>query len=132
MSFHTFYGENHIKCEHQKYFSNVISVGWKNTFKGEKTKPNSQTKNDFVSLGFARMSRTFLVATPSTFLKYLHVQGFPSVISFFVYKKAIRQKLTNLGSISSLSRTSFFIMATLCANLHVEMDSWTGQKDKQS
>ena len=23
-------------------------------------------------------------------------------------------------------------MATLCANLQVEMDSWTGQKDKQT
>ena len=35
-----------------------------------------------------------------------------------------RSDLTSLGSISSFTRASFFIMATLWANLQVEIDSW--------
>ena len=80
------------------------------------------------------MSRTFLrsVAAPSTFLKYITCSRFSEFNFFFHTKKLYDKKLTNLGSISSFSRTSFLIMATLCANLQVEMDSWTGQKDKQT
>lgn len=49
-----------------------------------------------------------------------------------LFQRPFHRNLTSLGSISSFTRASFLIMATLWANLQVEIDSWKKIKQCES